>query len=104
MENLNYSNCDEFCKILQNHYPLDGEQWITFLNSIPGILNSGCRLELTSLAVQEAKILLLHSKCLIIMVSSNCDSNIGLLSIAPGKGIALNLLCVILVSVLCFFS
>ena len=43
------------------------------------------------------------------MVPSNrsffqyCDSNIGLFSIAPCKGITLNPLCILLVSVLCLF-
>ena len=59
--------------------------------------------------IQSAKILLLPPKYEIIMVPSNhsnfqyCDSNIGLFSIAPCKVIILNPLCILFVSVLCFF-
>ena len=61
------------------------------------------------LYIQSAKILLLPPKYEIIMVPSDhsnfqyCDSNIGLFSIAPCKVITLNPLCIIFVSVLCFF-
>ena len=60
--------------------------------------------------VQSTKVLLLPAKYEIIMVPSNnsvfqyCDSNIGLFSFAPCKVITLNTLCILFVSVLCFFS
>ena len=59
--------------------------------------------------LQSAKILLLPSKYELIMVPANhscfqyCDSNIRLFFIAPCEVITLNPLCIVLVSVLCFF-
>ena len=59
--------------------------------------------------VHSAKILLLPTKYEIIMVPSYhsffqyCEGNIGLFFIASSKVIILNPLCILLVSVLCFF-